>query len=333
MLRIVLVVGVALAVARGALYAAGDALITVPESQIHDLYVNNEALLHLNTSKPPKIILIGTSRLGVVNGECLAPYVGGIEADDVMNYSLAANTPWRTLTFFRRNPDVLAETDHVVIDLLPFQLSVSPMFDEEDELFLRLATVQERMRVREPALRAKAMADLVFPMWSERHTVSGWKFGLAQLPRSREERFTAAIEAMKQANLVRARQADTLEMEPGAATAEGYTPPTVVSQVQVEALRELAELLPADCTLHLVWLPVRDDFAAWLEDDAEARERLRAFRALIERAGAARVRVQWHEDANALGYVESDFMDVVHYTDAGRDKVCALLAADLRGGQ
>jgi hypothetical protein len=322
-----------LIVARIALWSVSDALITIPEGQMHSLYINNEALVHLRPAQSPKVIVAGSSRLGVVAGEVLAPHLPGVAADEVANYSLAGNTFWRTLAFFRRQPQVLENAEHVVIDLLPQQLYISPIFNEDDELFLRLATFEERFRVTGLVKRGKAYADAVFPVWSERHSVSGWLFGLRQIPRGVTERYEASVAALGETADWRAR---LLEDDIGAAEAvrmDGYAPPPMVSRVQVMAIHELLDVLPERCRLHLVWMPVREDYTSWLRDDVDGRTSLTVFRELIEELDDARVNVVWHGDASAEGLTGDDYMDIVHFTESGRDKACALLAADILKGE
>jgi hypothetical protein len=317
--------------ARAAIYLASEAFFLIPENDFDKLYLINEAAHRLSEGPRPKVVVMGTSRLGILPGDRLGKELG-VEPEEVANYSLAGNSFWRTLAFFRRNPEVLEEARVVVLDLLPYQLYVGRLFTEEDELFLRLATLEERSRVRSPLLRAKAFADLAFPVWSERHNPEGWRRGLRLATVEPLERYRLFLEAASQsaASVDLRREVQEMEAATDPRRGAGYAPPPRVSEVQVEALRELADLLPDDCRLLLAWLPVRQDFAAALRSDPVMGASYRTFKEFLGEFRHPRARLIWLDNAEGEYLPSEAFTDVVHYTPDGIDTVCDLIADALK---
>lgn len=313
------------ATARVAFLVWPDAFLTIPESETLQLYLFNEARFRTGQTPSPRVLIMGTSRLGILPPERIAPAAGCAETE-VANYALAGNSFWRTLVFFRRNPELLAHARVIILDLLPFQLYQSRIFSENDEVFLRMSTLDERQRVREAGNRTIALADLVFPVWSERHLPGGWLTGVMQLPLAPEQRYHAF---MQSAAAVRGYQ-EALEHGGDAGKTEkamrGYAPEPKVSNVQVRALEDLLQMIPEQCTLYLVWLPVRADFTAMLEEDAQAKASYDAFRAFIKTVHAPRVRVEWCDPAATPEFTGGDFTDIVHYSEQGIVKTAALLS-------
>ncbi len=219
----------------------------------------------------------------------------------------------------------------MVIDLLPYQLFRGPLFTEEDELFLRLATVEERRLVESPVKRLKAFADLVYPAWSERHNPSEWLVGLRMLPMTPEERYGAFRDAISRGSDAIGLRRD-LHEAPAAATPElgrGYAPPPEVSAVQARSFEALRARLPEGCTLVLAWLPVRPDFARALVEDPEMGSSYRTFKAFVEEVEGPNVVKLWLDNREGEHFGEEDFTDVVHFSPSGSEKVTRLLGSAL----
>ncbi len=311
------------------LWWGSEAFFLIPENDFDKLYLMNETHYRLGEQPSPGLIVMGTSRLGILQPERLAAQAG-IASSEVANYSLAGNGFWRSLAFFRRNPEILRHARVVVIDLLPYQLYRGKLFTEEDELFLRLATLDERLTIERPVGKAKALADLLVPAWSERHNPDGWRQGLALLsatPEERYRRFRAAVE--RSAPLDLRQEAHEAPVAANPELGRGYAPTPEVSLVQLKALRDLRELMPGDCLLLLPWLPVREDFAAALATDAEMKASYETFRAIMTAVKLPGVRVDWWDNSGGRLMPQSDFTDVVHYTEQGAAKVDEFLAAAL----
>lgn len=304
--------------ARLLLYLCSDALLFAPESHAHKSYLANEIAYRQSGHKHPRVVVMGTSRLGSLPIPLFADKLG-LNHADVANYSLAGNNFWRTLTFFRRNPEILTRAEFVVIDLLPYQLYVGPMFDEQDSLFLRLATLDERLAVRDPYSRAIALADLALPAWSERRTPPAWLRAVSFIPLTEEQRYQEISYAIE-------NRKTTFDLRPDVQIADvddrdlmgsDYVPPPCVSEVQIMSINALAELMPSNCQLTLVWLPIEGKFARALLDDENLNESYELYRRLIERYRGSNTKLIWWERNDELEALEHSFIDAVHYSPQG----------------
>lgn len=315
---------------RLALLARPDAFLAVPETELQQLYTLNELRYRAGDRPDPRVIVMGTSRLGILPTARLAEQLGYV-SDDIVNYALAGNTFWRTLVFFRRNPAILRRADLVLLDLLPFQLYEGVVNPENDLLLLRMGTLKERLRVRRWPNRVLALADFVFPAWSERHTVAGWRRGWALMKTEPAQRYDLFVEAASAAN--RYRQAiETGEpvLDDVDRAVHAYAPATAVSRIEARAIEDLVALLPDGCTLVLAWLPVRPDLAARLAELPVEKCSYRPFKAFMEKTARPGVVVLWADNDSAPEFTEADFIDVVHYQESGFNKLCDLLARSIR---
>ncbi|NUM56471.1 MAG: hypothetical protein HUU46_22800 [Candidatus Hydrogenedentes bacterium] len=323
-----------LVAARIVLFLISDALFFAPESHAHKSYLVNEIAYRQSGHAHPKVIVMGTSRLGSLPLRHFAEQLG-INESEVANYSLAGNNFWRVLAFFRRNPEILADAECVVIDLLPYQLYIGPMFNEDDSLFLRLATLDERLAVRSPSSRAIALADLAFPAWSERRTAPAWIWAASFVPLTEEQRYRKFSEAA-------GKSTTTFDLRPDVQssgidehvwTGSDYAPPPYFSEVQVAAMHDLATMMPPNCQLVLAWLPVERNFARALDDDASLSKSYERFKGRIEQLGKANTRLIWWESMRELETLEHSFVDAVHYSPEAMNCVTTALAnaiSDLR---
>jgi len=112
-----------------------------------------------------------------------------------------------------------------------------------------------------------------------------------------------------------------------------YAPQPIVSQVQVHSLYALSELLPRDCVLVLIWLPVRPDFKALLEQDAEMRQSFDVFEGTLKSIRLSNVRTVWPTDNEFESFGSDQFRDVVHYSPDGIRRVSAILANAILGAR
>ena len=316
--------------ARAALLLKPDALRAVPESELQQLYTFNELRYRTGEQPHPKVLVMGTSRLGILPAQRIAAAAGCAEGD-VANYSLAGNTFWRTLAFFRRNPDILRDAKVVIFDLLPFQLYEGSLNTGDDEVLLRLATWKERLMLPGWDRRALAVADYAFPAWSERHSVAGWQIGLRMARLDAERRATAFTQAAAAAQRYQAVLAKGAANKEGAQALQQYVPEPKVSPLELAALHELGTLLPRGCVLLYAWLPVRGDFAAAVQQDSAEKQSYEIFRDAVERAKGPGVALVW-ADNTRLNMNNTDFTDLVHYTTNGIEKVCGALEGPLKAG-
>lgn len=322
------------ALARLALYLGSEVFLFVPESNAQRLYLNNEASYRISGNPRPEVLIMGTSRLGILPHTELSGELG-LKRDKLANFSLAGNSFWRTLTLLRRNPELLADAKTIVIDLLPFELYVSKLASEDDNLFLRLAIFEERMLVHDPVDRARALADVATAAWSDTHNPSAWLWGASFLALSEPDRNRRYLDAAK-------RKETPFDLRPdvsslvgagGQMHGRGYAPRPVVSDVQVHSLYALSELLPRDCVLVLIWLPVRPDFAEALRHDPEMRESFQVFQETLESIQLPNVRTVWPKSIEEEAFASDQFRDVVHYSPEGIRRVSTVLANAIREAQ
>lgn len=317
--------------ARFLLLPFSDALLLIPEQDADSLYNAAEAQHRLSIQPSPRVIILGTSRLGILSPDCVAEQ-WGISTQEVANFSIAGNNFWRSALLFRRNPELLDRVDAIILDIFPFQLYTSILFTEEDPFFLRLASIEDRWMVRDPLARFKAFSDLAVPLWSERHNLVGWLQAptlLRPTPRERSGTFLRLIQDPGSAREPGAT--DKPERNPQAQDkSSGYAPPPVISQIQVQALRKLIDLMPEGCKLFLVWLPVREDFDAALRQDAALHASYTQFRQHLEELDSPAVESVWLDNPQGTLVARSGFVDEVHYTRQGIATVCTLLGEALR---
>ena len=324
------------AAVRLVLLCSSDAFLPIPESELQQLYVTNELRYRAEDSPHPRIIVAGTSRLGILPADGIARSVG-CEPDDVANYALSGNTFWRTLVFFRRNPGILRDADVVVFDLLPFQLHQSELTAGADELVLRMATLDERLRLPAWKDRGAALADVVIPLWSERHSAAGWFSGFRLLDADAQQRFDGFVQLAHEARAyreeLRTERPRSIDLD---AAMEYYAPASAMSPLEVHAVQDLIDVIPDTCTLLFVWLPVYPPFAGRLEQTPPEQSCYEAFKSFMLEVEHPRVKVLWASNAEVsaanpeAAFTEDDFTDIVHYTDSGIGKVCGLLVSAIQ---
>ncbi|GMV94406.1 MAG: hypothetical protein AMXMBFR82_41840 [Candidatus Hydrogenedentota bacterium] len=309
--------------ARLALLTEPDAFLTVAELESQHQYMTVEALHRLSDKPAPRVIVAGTSRFGALPTDCLAKQLG-CAPDEIANYSRAGNTFWRMLAFFRRNPSAMEDLDLLLIDLLPFQLYRGPIFTETDPLFLALANAKDRSRIDSMSTRIEAWADLAVPYVTQRRRVVGWCDAFSRLAQGG----TAPYEAFQMTPVPEGQSDPWLERSGENLTPEmmaTYAPGIVQSAVQAGALEELRALLPERARLVLVWPPVREDFLENLSHPGRGYFEMKTF---LEN-NAPGCEVIWIESPSEWNLTRNDYVDVVHYTPSGFEKVCAHLGGTL----
>jgi len=315
-------------IVRCALSLRPDAFQAVPESELQQLYTFNELRYRTGEQPHPKVLVMGTSRLGILPAGRIAA-AAGCDEHDVANYSLAGNTFWRTVVFFRRNPVILRDARVVIFDLLPFQLFEGSLNTGDDEVLLRLGSLQDRLEVPGWGRKALGIADLAFPAWSARHTVAGWQMGLRMAMLEPKDRAAAFTQAASAAQRYQATLAKGQAHNEGAQALRQYVPSPRISPLEENALRELKAMIPQDCTLYLAWLPVRSDFSRAVHDDPAAKASYDTFQGVMRSNAGLGAVVVWADNAQAR-FDEGDFTDLVHYSQSGIEKVCDELETALR---
>ncbi len=313
-----------LAVTRLALLTRPDAFLTVAELGSQEQYVGVEANHRLAANPAPRVIIAGTSRLSGLPMDCLATELG-IPEDALANYSRAGNTFWRVLAFLRRNPDALENLELLVLDVLPFQYYQGPLFAETDPLFLALATVEERMRVKKTSDQLLVWSDTLYPWVSERRRIIGWWDGFSRLAGTPEAAYEAYFSTPRRNQVVIGTRVRRSAERTKAYMMRSYAPGDQPSSIQTGALEELQALLPENTRLVLTWLPVREDFQQHLQ----APEHGYAMLHEGLQSHAPHAELIWAPQGAQWGMGEDDFTDVVHFSESGFQKVCHALGDTL----
>ncbi len=306
-----------LVVARLGLLTQPDAFLTVTELGSQDQYVGIEAHHRLAANPSPNVIIAGTSRLSGLPMDCLATELG-VPEKAIANYSRAGNTFWRVLALLRRNPDALQNLDLLVMDVLPFQYYQGPLFAETNPLFLALATVEERTRVEKAGDQLLVWSDTVYPWVSERRRIIGWWDRFSRLAGTPEAAYEAYLTTPRPNAVVHGARVGRSAERTKAYMMRCYAPGDRPSPIQAAALKDLQALLPEDTRLVLTWLPVREDFRQHLQAPEHGFVMLQAD--LQSRVPQAEM--IWATQAAQWELGESDFTDVVHFSETGFQKVC-----------
>lgn len=269
----------------------------------------------------PRVLLAGSSRVLSMKERHHALALG-LPPSAVVHASKLGNGFWDTLTLLRRNPHLVDELELLVMDVYPAQERISERFSENDLLFLRHARVLERWRVSDPADRAVAFADLALPIWSERLRLTEWLLVLRSLTSREPPPIPVAPELLRLQELL----GEVTPEERVRLQAEFLFPDTPRSEVELLALRELANLLPERARLLLVWLPFRNDFRRIVSEDEGMRRVGDEFRASLEGFDHPKVETVWIDDQQEIGLADRDYIaDGAHFTPPGNAKVLRAL--------
>ena len=275
-----------------------------------------------SSAPPPRVLLLGSSRFEALRTADVAAAFE-VRTEEVTNLSRSGSQFWDSLTLLRRNPELLTNVEFVIMDLYPAAVHVSVLFPEDDVLFLGQATWAERWLVHAPASRLRALADPIIPIWTKRLRVTNWIAVMTQLAGGADA--TAQIR-----NTTRLEDApDRLNLEHTvlAAALDRLFPDGPISEVQLHALRELADLMPERTQLLLVWLPFRSDFQDLVAATPERAASEQRFREVVKGFTHPRVKIAWLEEPASLGLEPQDYMpDGAHFHSSGRARLVQALA-------
>jgi len=219
----------------------------------------NEWKMRQRTETLPKVALFGTSRMMHIPANGFA-HAAGLNPEDVINFSRPSADFFFINGLVRKNPAFFENMDAVLIDILPYQVMVNANFSEGGPYFHRLGSFRQKMSMKNYFDRATGLLDPVIPAWSRSQAPPEWLQGFGRISASDDE----ILDALKEYDVTevknRARLADRIS---GAAKRDSlvnlmtylYFPETNTSPVQIEALRELRDLLPERCKIVLVWMP------------------------------------------------------------------------------
>lgn len=315
-----------LGVTRVLLAVRPETVLHVSQNESYTNYRAREMRSRYGGEPAPTVLILGTSRLELESFGELADRLN-IARERVANYSQAGNSFWLNHLLLRRNPGLLENAKVVMIDALPYQLFQNlNVFPESDECFLRYATWDERLRAVRPSSRLIGLADPVFGLWSEPREPLYWAMGAIESFDSPEERSRRLREEVSRSEWRKRLQVHEVPRE---WLRDGlkrlYFPDGPLIENQLCALRGLPELLPERCTLVYLMLPLSDEFRSEVMRDERSRNQLVELERLVRDNAGPRAVVEWRLNQTESGFVDEDYLDGVHFTASGFNKVTAIL--------
>lgn len=272
----------------------------------------------------PKVLSLGTSRLMYMPPRLLAQSMG-LETSETRLMGWPANTFFDSLALIRRNPSLVRNLDLLIMDLVPMQYHIGEHFPEDDALLFRRSTVGEKLAIRDPLERARAMLDLALPARSWRLSVAKWRDAIRLHGKSPQEQLAYYREQNPVVEIV-VGFLDQGRDDPIAHVMNTQFPTARASAIQARALREIVDLLPDTCPIMLVRPPYRPDIEALIQDTEQYRRSNAEFRAFVDSIDHPRVHVLWMDDMAALGLEPSDYTDDgSHFNPGGMEKVARII--------
>ena len=273
----------------------------------------------------PRVLLMGSSRLVDISSDCIAADLG-IPRDHVANISHLGNSFWRNLAVIRRSPEIVASADVVYMDVSPYQIN-----DESiclDQQFTRYATMEERIAVRDVPARMAALADVFYPIFSERRTIPEWIDAISfwALPsRLKADRLIGRADDTKR--LLWSLIGPESDLHAIARNVGTTGPITELNAVALEAF--IAEL-PAGCAVVFVHVPTDAPLAPLMYREPDRNGAWRDLREhlmrVAERESERRIIVHWPETPADLGLTIDDYSaDSLHFSLQGNARMCDVI--------
>lgn len=304
---------VTVVIIRLAFLPAGDRFQTVPTGDLDTLVFGKaEAAYRLAGRPSPEYIVFGTSRLFQFEARRLARELS-VPPGKIHCLPLLPATFWTFAEFLERNPDLVRNARVIVFDSLPSLLYESPdLFLRPTTVFLRGASLKERLLVADISDRVLAAADWFFPAWSLRAEPVGWRVFVQQLGMNERDR----LMDFSTPGLAASVAATPAVMPKGGANyiIRNHAPPPRDEPLRERGLREILRRAPTDCRIVFAVLPLRSDFVAAIGQNGETRESFSAFRRAIEGLGDPRVSVKWHDEDYGVAFTDHDFSDPDHFS-------------------
>jgi len=303
-----------------------ETVLHVSQNESYTNYYNREMRARHSGEESPTVLILGTSRLELESFGGLADLLG-IPRERVANYSQAGNSFWLNHLLLRRNPALLENTKVVIIDVLPYQLFQNlNVFPESDECFLRYATWEERLRAVRPSSRLIGLADPVLGLWSEPREPLYWARGAIESFESPDEssrRLREEVSTSEWRKRLRVHEFPREWLRDGLKRL--YFPDGPLIENQLRALRGLPDLLPERSALVYLMLPLSDEFRSEFMPDERSRKQLAELETLVRENAGPRAIIDWKLDQAASGLAAEDYLDGVHFTASGFNKVTAIL--------
>lgn len=140
-------------------------------------YVNIEQRVIRRRSARPRVLLIGSSRMRYGVPEKDFAELADLPPRDVENIAVQAGTPLSSVWLLRRNPDLLARVELVIMDVNRQMLREEPVRPR----FYRYASMSERLALASMTARTEAVLDWLLRHRADKRTVGEWARGITGL--------------------------------------------------------------------------------------------------------------------------------------------------------
>jgi len=292
----------------------------------------SEAEYFTSEAQRPKLLIAGSSRLRPQESSAVAKEAG-LASDEVLNVSSPGATFFFVNSLLRRYPEMTKELKLIVIDVLPMQLMHGNNFDESSTYFLRYASISQKMNAEKLEDKARAFFDSIIPTWSRSQTLNAWGKGGARLTMNVDELQTDILDR-NMADIPAWRNMMRLfaNLEKKGKGVEWlnrsmYFPKPDVARNQKEALQNIIDIVPDDCRVALLWLPLIPSGQEKIDAHPRMSESQASFLEFLDTMTDPKLTVHYHRNPGELGIEEVDYSgDGIHYFEAGNAKVTRKIA-------
>jgi hypothetical protein len=306
-------------------FVEGDSIVIRNMKLTETAYLSKESL-------SPKILIMGSSRLVGTEVEILSSQTG-LPLEKVHNLSTPGATFFFIESFLRRHPKTVEELELLVIDILPYQVMRTSNFQESDPYFLRYATLDQRFNAESTTDCILATSDFAIPAWSRSQPPSAWMSGFRRsnmdLPALEADISRRPRQDFPNWGKLIALMAEARKTENGAQKLNAgiFFSTANVARNQVDALSKILDLVPENCRVALVWLPLSASTLEIIEDSPQMIESRDTFNAIIDALNHPKLKVYRYETPEQIGINNSDYTnDGIHFKPKGRRKITRTIA-------
>jgi hypothetical protein len=291
-----------------------------PQSTIAKTDKLRELDYRRNGPKSPEVVILGTSRLLGISANQFADDLQ-IKEDRVANLSAEAMQIWRNVALIRRNPGIVRSAKCVIIDYLPYQLRSEDYV--KDEAFLRWANVKERFAVTSRGARASALVNVVLPLWVRPQSINdSFSFYLMK-PSTRYELLSSEVGETRE-KIWRPKESQNRQSNIFI-WASLIAPEIPQSRLNIQALTDLFNQLPQDCTVIFVNYPITGRPRKYIDSDpaqttiwSDARQSIEDICAEAPRRSV----LVWIDSMSEMGLNNDDYLkDGFHFGESGLRRV------------
>ena len=287
-----------------------------PQSTIAKTDKLRELEYRTNGPESPEVIILGTSRMLGISANQFAADLG-INEDRVANFSAEAMHTWRNVALIRRNPGLVRSAKCVIIDFLPYQLRGEEY--TKDEAFLRWATVNERLTVADRSAQATALVNIVLPLWVRPQSISDSLTFFRMTPLAQYELLSDEVGKYRE-RIWRPKEQENQQSNI-LMWASLIAPESPLSRLNTQALTDLFNQLPQDCTVIFVSYPITGRPRKFVDSDPAQTAIWSDARRSIEDicANAPRRAVHvWIDSLSDIGLRKDDYLqDGFHFGETG----------------